>query len=64
MRILPGIALTLDVVLLFVAWNTLFLQTHWNDPSYVGLVAVVVGTPLVNAIAMIRVLRKQRPGTL
>ena len=57
MRILPGVALTLDALLLIVACNTLFVQTHWNSPSYVGLVGIVVGTPIVNAIAMIRILR-------
>lgn len=57
MRILLVVALALDGLLLIVACNTLFLQTHWNDPSYIGLVAVVVGTPVVNTIAIIRVLR-------
>jgi hypothetical protein len=60
MRILLGMALTLNVLLLIVGWNTLFLQTHWSDPSYVGLVAVVMTTPIVNSIALIRVVRKYR----
>jgi hypothetical protein len=46
------IAQLFNCLLLIVAVNTIFLQTHWSDPQYVGLVVVVLGTPLVNLVTL------------
>ena len=53
MRPLIILALVFDALLILVAVNTIFLQTHWNDPTYVGMVVVVMGTPILNAAALL-----------
>ena len=53
MKLLLGVALVMNAVLLVSGWNTIFLQTHWNDPAYIGLVFAVMGTPVVNAMALV-----------
>lgn len=55
-------ALALNCALLIVAWDHLFLQTHWESVSYVGLVLVVVGTPIINSISLM-MMRRRLDGT-
>jgi len=47
-------AILANVLLLIVVVNTIFLQTHWDDLKYIGMVATTVGAPVLSIIALVR----------
>ena len=59
MNVLAGFAIVMNTLVLLVGFNTIFLQTNWNDPTYVGLVFTVMGTPVVNSAALISAWRRR-----
>lgn len=53
MVLLAIVALCLNAVLIWAGTQTLFLQTHWDQPMYVLLALGVVGAPIVNSVLIV-----------
>lgn len=57
-------AIAANVLLIIEASHNLFLQTHWGKPDYVWLVAIVLGTPMINIATLAQVLHRRRSKSL